>query len=451
MADITAQGEKKGIPKPAGSTGYANYALAVLFVVMLLNFLDRQIISILGEHIKRDLGLENWQLGALSGLSFALLYTTLGVPIALLADRWHRPKIIAIALAIWSGFTMACGVAQNFVQILIARVGVGVGEAGSGPASHSLLADLFPPEKRASAMGVYGMAVPMGAFFAYAGGGYMMQHFSWREAMLIAGLPGLCVAIMVWFTIREPRGAMSLKVALKANPGQLGFKQAFAELARKPTYWQLIAAGVMVQFVAYGFAAFYGSYFIRIHGVGQPGAAWDFATMGVALGTMVGISGSLGAFSGGWVADRVRRFGVGWTLVVPGLTMLASTPLMILGLYQDNPLTAVIFFAAPTIAGTFYYGPTFAAIQSLARNETRAVAVAVYLLISGLIGMGMGSLFVGLLNDVFKDMQMAEGVPEAAANASGLVQALAIVALFNIWAGIHFFLAARGLAKDQAA
>jgi MFS family permease len=421
----------------------------VLFVVMLLNFLDRQIISILGEHIKRDLALANWQLGALSGLSFALLYTTLGVPIALLADRWHRPRIIAVSLAVWSLFTVLCGAAQNFVQILLARVGVGVGEAGSGPASHSLMADLFPPDKRAGAMGVYGMAVPLGAFFAYAGGGFMMQYFDWRQALILAGLPGLLVAVVVWFTIREPRAVVPLKEALRPRAGQLSFREAIGELARKPTYWRLIGAGVMVQFVAYGFAAFYGSYFIRSHGVGAPGAAWDFTTMGVALGTMVGLAGGFGAFFGGYVADRIRHLGVGWTLIVPGLIMVASTPLMALGLNQPDPLTAVIFFAAPTLAGTFYYGPTFAAIQSLARNETRAVAVAIYLLISGLAGMGLGPLFVGTLNDILKGIAVAGGATEAAANAQGLVQALAVLSAFNIVGGLLFFHAARSLKADQ--
>jgi MFS family permease len=380
-----------------------------------------------------------------------LLYTTLGVPIALLADRWHRPKIIAVSLAIWSGFTVMCGMATNFITMFLARVGVGIGEAGSGPASHSLLANLFPPEKRAGAMGVYGMAVPIGAVVAYGGGGWVVQNFNWQTAFFLAGAPGLLFAFIVWFTIRENRAVTPLSQVFKVQPGQLKFADAFKELAAKPTYWQLIAAGVMVQFVAYGFAAFYGSYFMRSHGVGTPGAEWDFATMGLALGTMVGISGAFGAWSGGAVANAVRKHGVGWTLVVPALIMLASTPLMILGLNQDTPLMAVLMFAAPTLAGTFYYGPTFAAIQSLARDETRAVAVSVYLLISGLVGMGLGPVFVGELNDIFKQGLQTQGVGEAAADAQGLIQALAILAAFNIWGGLHFFLAARGLARDQAA
>jgi MFS family permease len=422
---------------------YANYALAVLFVVMLLNFLDRQIIAILAEPIKQDLGLTDTQVGLMSGFSFALFYTTLGVPIALLADRWHRPRIIAISLALWSGMTVLCGMAQNFVQMFLARVGVGVGEAGSGPASHALLASIFPPEKRAGALGVYGMAVPLGALIAYAGGAAIVQAFGWRMAFVIAGLPGLIMALIVAFTIREPRGVTPLREALRPVPGALKFKDAFGELARKPTYWHLIAAGVLVQFVAYGFASFYGGYFVRVHQVGLPGGEWDFRTMGIALGVMIGISGAFGAWSGGAVADRVRARGVGWTLVLPALTMFAATPLFIWGLYQADPLWAVILFAAPTIAGTFYYGPTFAAVQSLARDETRAVAVSVYLLISGLFGMGLGPLVVGTLSDMF-------AAQPGAAPGPALVQALVILAMFNLWGGVHFLFAARGLARDSA-
>lgn len=448
MADLSAPAQAR--PAPAVAHGYASYALGVLWVVMLLNFLDRQIISILGEHIKRDLALADWQLGALGGLSFALLYTLLGLPIAILADRWRRPQIIAISLAVWSGFTVLCGLAQNFVQILLARVGVGVGEAGSGPSSHSILADLYPPEKRAGAMGVYGTAVPIGALLAYAGGGWMMQHLDWRTAMVLAGAPGLLVALVVWFTIREPRGRVRLRDAFRPDPAKLTFAAAFAELARKPTYWHLIAAGVLVQFVAYGFATFYGSYFIRVHAAGQPGAAWDLSTMGLALGVMVGISGAFGAYAGGLAADRLRRFGVGWSLVGPGLIMAASTPVFILGLYQPTPLLAVLCFAAPTIAGTFYYGPTFAAVQALARAETRAVAVAVYLLIAGLAGMGLGPLFVGVLSDVFAAQRLAAGAAAGAAGADGLIQALSVLALFNVWGGAHFLFAARRLARDSS-
>ena len=441
---MTDQTAAPGAPGSASANAaYARYALGVLFVVTLLNFLDRQIMSILAEPIKQDLNLTDTQVGLMTGFSFALFYTTLGVPIALLADRWHRPRIIGLSLAVWSGFTVMCGLALNFAQLFAARVGVGVGEAGSGPAAQSLLANLFPPEKRAGVLGVYGMAVPLGAFIAYAGGGWVLQNFDWRTAFLMAGAPGLIFAAVVWLTIREPRKATPLSRAFKPLAGQLTFMQAFKELALKPTYWQLIAAGVVLQFVAYGFASFQVSYFVRVHGIGAPGADWDFATMGLILGVMIGLSGMFGSLSGGWVADRVRKRGVGWTLVTPAIVLMVSTPLFALGLHQEQAIWAVVLFAAPTLAATFYYGPTFAAIQLLARDETRAVAVSVYLLIAGLIGMGLGPLFVGILSDVFAS--------RGANGGEGLVQALTLLTIFNIWAGLHFLLAARGLQRDVAA
>ncbi|MFT4714402.1 MAG: MFS family permease, partial [Candidatus Azotimanducaceae bacterium] len=177
----------------------ANYVLAVLFVVIMLNFLDRQVISIVAEPIKQEMGLSDKQIGLMTGLSFALFYTTLAIPVALLADRWHRSRIIAIAIGIWSVMTMLCGAASNFVQLFLARVGVGIGESASGPASHSLIADYFPPERRASALGVYGAAVPLGAFIALAGGGWIVENFSWRVAFFIAGVPGIIVALVVWW------------------------------------------------------------------------------------------------------------------------------------------------------------------------------------------------------------------------------------------------------------
>ena len=181
----------------ASASRRANYALAVLFIVTMLNFLDRQVISIVAEPIKRDLGLSDTQLGLMTGLSFAVFYTTLAIPLAALADRWNRSRIIGIAIAIWSLMTVLCGLAGNFVQLFLARVGVGIGEAGSAPASHSLIADLFPPERRAGALGIMGAAVPVGAFIAYAGGGYITEMFSWRAAFLLAGLPGILVALML--------------------------------------------------------------------------------------------------------------------------------------------------------------------------------------------------------------------------------------------------------------
>ncbi len=430
------------------SEAYARYALAVLTGVALINFLDRQIIAILAEPIKRDMGLTDSQVGLTAGLSFALLYTTLGIPVAWLADRWNRPRIIAIAIAIWSAMTIVCGLAQNFTQLFLARVGVGVGEAGSGPASHSLLSDLFPPEERAGAFGWYGLGIPVGAFIAYAGGGWIVQNFSWREAFFLAGAPGLVIALLVAFTVKEPRIG-----AVKPQRGQ-SVGAALRELAAKPAYWNLAAAATLVAFVAYGFSSFYGAFFVRIHGM-------SYSELGVGLGAMVGLTGAFGAWSGGWVADRFHKKNVAATLWLPAIALIAAAPLFAWGLVIDDKWAALALIAAPTFAATFYYGPTFATVQGLAKPQTRAMAVAIFIFISSLIGMGAGPVFAGALSDMFTAAHMqanagasfkaacpAAGEACSAAEAAGIRRAILILSLFNIWAAAHFWLAARTLKRD---
>ncbi|MEO0981295.1 MAG: MFS transporter [Pseudomonadota bacterium] len=422
--------------RDASQRGYARYALGVLFIVMMLNFLDRQIIAILAEPVKRDLQLSDTQVGLMSGLSFALFYTTLGVPIALLADRWHRSRIIAISIAVWSAMTIFCGLAANFLQLFLARIGVGIGEAGSGPASHSLIADLFPPERRASAFGVYGMAVPIGAFIAYAGGGWLVETVGWRVAFFVAGAPGVAIAALVWLTVRESRSVVPLREVFAPDPSRPSLREALPALSGKAAYWNLVAAGALVQFVAYGFASFYGGFFVRIHGMG-------YAELGWKLGLMVGLSGAFGAWIGGRVGDRLARLSPARPLTVNALFLIVSTPIMAIGLFLEDPNLALVLFAAPTFAATYYYGTTFAAVQSLARDETRAIAVALFLLISSLIGIGAGPVFVGIVSDA-----LAGADPSAAVEAHSLRVAIAVLSLFNVWAGLHFWLAGRTIARD---
>ena len=418
----------------------ANYALAVLFIVMMLNFLDRQIISILAEPVKRDLGLSDTQVGLMSGLSFALFYTTLAIPVAALADRWNRSRIIAIALAIWSAMTVLCGMAGNFVQLFLARIGVGVGEAGSAPASHSLIADLFPPERRSGALGIFGMSIPIGAFFAFAGGGWIVENISWRAAFVAAGLPGIVIAFVVWFTVRDPRGNIPLSEALKHDPSRLSFKDGLSALSGKGAYWHLVAAGALVQFVAYGFASFYGGFFVRIHGMG-------YAELGLKLGVMVGLVGAFASWIGGIYGNRLLKRSMAAPLNVNAVLLILSTPPAVYGLYVGDPNFAMVLFAAPTFAATYYFGSTFAAVQTLARDETRAFAVALYMLLASLIGMGLGPVFVGVASDIFASAAGAEVAP-ALAEANGLRQAITILLIGNAWAGVHFWLAGRGMARD---
>lgn len=419
------EGIEKSADSEFASRRRANYVLAVLFVVTMLNFLDRQVISIVAEPIKRDLDLSDTQLGLMTGLSFAIFYTTLAIPLAALADRWNRSRIIAISIAVWSLMTVLCGMAGNFVQLFLARVGVGVGEAGSAPASHSLIADLFPPERRAGALGIMGAAVPVGAFLAYAGGGYITEMFSWRAAFLLAGLPGIIIAVVIWLTVRDPRGNVSLVKAFQPVAGEMTLRKALLELSGKRAYWHLVAAGVLVQFVSYGLASFYGGLFVRVHGM-------DYGELGWKLGVMVGLTGGFGAWFGGKVGDIIGKRDPVLPLLVCGMVLVIAAPGMIAAVYAGNANLAIILLGFPTFAATFYFGPSFAAVQILATDRTRAMAVAIYLMLAGLIGLGIGPVFVGGLSDYF-----AGGNSEL--EASALQQALMILAMFNLWAGFHYW------------
>ncbi len=402
----------------------------------MLNFLDRQVISILAEPIKQDLGLSDTQLGLMTGLSFALFYTTLAIPVAALADRWNRSWIISIAIAVWSLMTVLCGLANSFIQLFLARVGVGIGEAGSGPASHSLIADIFPPEKRAGALGILGSAVPIGAFIAYAGGGWIVENFDWRTAFFMAGLPGILVALTMWITVRDPRGKPKFLDSFKRDPSKPTLKEAVKELSKKPAYWHLVAAGVLVQFVSYSLASFYGGLFVRVHGIGYGELGWK-------LGLMVGISGGFGAYLGGQIGNYLDRKKPALSLLVSGLVLVVSAPGMIWAVYAGNADLGIALLAFPTFAATFYYGPSFSAIQTLASDQTRALAVAIYLLIAGIIGLGFGPVFVGVLSDIFMDGIEGSGGP-------ALQKALMYLALFNIWAGLHYWFAQRDILKRIA-
>ncbi|MEM9669096.1 MAG: MFS transporter [Pseudomonadota bacterium] len=429
------------LASPVRSTHRANYYLAVLFIVMVLNFLDRQIIAILAEPIKQDLNLSDTQIGLMSGLSFAIFYTTLAMPIAALADRWNRSKIIAISLAIWSGMTVLCGLVGSFIQLFLARIGVGVGEAGSVPASHSLISDLFPQERRAGAFGTFGMAIPIGAFFAYAGGGWIAESFSWRVAFICAGLPGILVAALVWFTVLDPRKTSPLREAFKPDPGQLSFKAGLTALSGKRAYWHLIAAGTLVQFVAYGFGSFYGSFFVRVHGMG-------YAELGLKLGIMVGLVGAFASWFGGWTSNRLLKRSAAAPLNANALLLLFSVMPGIIGLHVANADLALILFAAPVFAASYYFGSTFAAIQALAQNETRAFAVALYSLIASLLGLGLGPVFVGSLSDFFASSStsiFSSGVSDADA----LKSAITILLIGNMWAGLHYYQAGRRMEGDR--
>lgn len=415
----------------------ANYVLGVLFVVIMLNFLDRQVMAILAEPIKQDMGLTDQQLGLMTGLAFSLFYTTMAIPVAALADRWNRSWIIAMAVTVWSLMTMLCGATQNFAQMFLARMGVGIGESANSPPAQSLIAEYFPPEKRAAALGIYGSAVPIGAFIASAGGGWLVENFSWRIAFVIAGAPGILVGIIMWLTVKDTRPHKKLSEVFKRREGEPSYSEAFKELASKPAYWHLVAGGTLVAFVAFGIASFYGSLYVRVFGLG-------YAELGLKIGIMIGIAGVLGSWMGGWIGNKMDTKSPASSMRVVAFVFLLVVPATYAAGFSSSANISMLFLSVLTFASTFYYGPTFALIQSLASDRTRAMAVAIFLFISGIIGIGFGPVFLGTVSDYLSDGDPAK-------EAVALKNAIAITGAFSAWTAFHFWRAYYWIKKQGIA
>jgi len=410
MTDATAGPTATAAPVTAS---YRRYALSVLLVIYTLNFLDRQIMNTLAEPIKRDLELSDTALGLMTGLAFAVFYTVLGIPIARLAERANRPLIISCAVAVWSGFTILCGMAQNFIQMVLARIGVGVGEAGCTPPAHSLIVDYVPKEKRASALAFYSLGTPLGTLLGMIIGGVVADIWGWRTAFFVAGAPGVIVALVALFTLREPRSQLAADIAArKADMPKMS--DAFRELAGKRTFWLITFAASVKAFIGYGSAAFIVSFFLRNHLPEITALAEDFGmkSLGmttVTLGVIGGLAGLFGTWLGGALSDRFGVTNLRFNMVMPAVATLLALPFYITGLLVDSFLLAAVLIAVPAILNTLWYGPVYSTIQGLVRPETRATAAAIALFIINLIGLGLGPVGIGIISDFYAH-EMGMGV-----------------------------------------
>ena len=420
-----ASQEQHGVFSPA----VRNYALGVLVVVYTFNFIDRQILSILLEPIKQDLGLSDSALGMLTGFAFALFYATLGIPIARFADRSNRRNLIAWALAIWSAMTAVSGLAQNFWHLLLARIGVGVGEAGCSPPAHSMLADYFPTENRATALGIYSLGIPFGILFGFIAGGWLNEFFGWRVAFFIVGVPGLLLAILVRFTLREPpRGMAEGRVADEEQPTIM---ETFRFLWSKRSFRHMAVGGGLTAFVGYGVITWVPSFLIRSYGM-------NTGDVGTYLGLILGIPGGIGIALGGYLADRYGARDTRWYLWIVSVALIASTPLFF-GVYLSNTAFAsLMFLILPILLGNFYQATTFSQTQGLVSLRMRSVAAAVLLFILNMIGLGAGPQAVGILSDILQPSYGDES----------LRYALLILSTVQIWAAYHYYQAGKSLKDD---
>ena len=385
--------------------GSVRVTLWILLIVYIFNFIDRQIVNILAEPIRLELGLSDTQIGLMTGLAFALFYTVLGLPIARFSDRstTNRPWLIGGALAIWSAMTALCGLAQNFIQLLLARIGVGVGEAGCTPPAHSLIADMVEPSKRSSALAFYALGIPIGTLLGMLIGGLLADSVGWRNAFLIVGLPGIALAVVVFTYLKDPRRTGMMQAGTQQSAEQMPMKVALKAMFSSRAFVLLVAAGSAAAFLAYGKVTWITIFFQRTHGL-TPGET------GLWFGLVNGGAGIAGTVLGGYIADRWGAKNRRHVLTAPAVGMVVTIPFALLAFMTDNWLLALFLLIVPTICNSLYYGPTYSSVQGLVPLRARAIAAAVLLFFQNLIGLGLGPLFFGMMSDLLQPAYGEESV-----------------------------------------
>jgi MFS family permease len=414
------QGSAAAAPVSAGlglPRAFERYALVLIMLIQTLAYLDRQVINILAETIKHSFGLKDWQLGALTGTAFALFYATLGLPISRLAERVNRPRLIGAAVSLWSLFTILSGLATNFVQLALARVGVGFGEAGSAPSCHALLAAYVPIERRAAAFSMYAAGLPLGTLLGLVIGGVVGEAYGWRAAFLVAGAPGLLVGLLAAITLVEPRHRI-------VTPKPPSFLRTLRVLLGKRSFLLISLSATIGAFVGNARNAFIGSFFLRNHHDGLTALAVSVGRMtgahlgpvaflGLALGLSGGLFGVVGTLFGGWLTDRaVRRFGMIAYMDMLAWTAAAGAPLAAVAFLAGDTLVALGCFALAGFVGALGQGGLYASIQSLAQPNMRTTASALFLFLINIVALTLGPLSVGALSDFLSvsGLGQAEGL-----------------------------------------
>jgi len=440
--------------------GHRRWALFLLVVVYLFNFIDRTIIGTLGQAIKDDLKVSDFQLGLLGGLVFALFYSALGLPIARLAERKDRVTIIALAAGFWSLMTTLCGFAQGFTHLLLARLGVGVGEAGFVPAAQSALADYYPPEKRSSALAIFNLGIPLGNMFGAFAAGAVAQAWGWRMAFIIVGLPGVLLGLLIKFTVKEPpRGRFDVAAAPTAPP----LSEVLNQLLSKPTFRHMMMGCGLCAFGGYSLMQFTHPFFVRNFNLPYGQAA-------ILQGLIGGVGTGVGMLVGGFLPDRIGRTDKRWYLWTPAIGGLLAAPVYCAGLIAPVWPAAFAIILLGGVFQYFYLSPTYAVAHNMVDPRMRASATAILILAMNIIGLMCGPSFTGFMSDLIAGQVFplgdyavlcpggkaaagaAAGLDAACklASAEGLKRALMLSSLAFTWSAFHYWMAARSLRKDMA-
>lgn len=417
------------MPRDKASASYRAYVMFILVVVYTFNFIDRQIIGILAVPIKADLALTDTQLGLMGGLAFALFYTALGIPIAMLADRSNRIWIMAIALTLWSAMTAICGTVQNFWQLFLARLGVGVGEAGGVAPAYSLISDYFPPQQRARALSIYSFGIPIGSALGIVFGGIIASKIDWRYAFFAVGIAGIIIAPIFKLTVAEPERGQFDPNYTKTSPPAL--RDIIRKLTHKPSFWFMSFGAACSSMMGYGLFFWLPSFFVRSYGISLIDASLFY-------GAILLVGGLAGIWLGGSLADRFGASRRGAYVVIPAVAFVATVPFYVFAILSPNLTTTFFAMLIPTAMGLVWLGPVLAAIQHVVPPNMRATASAIFLFINNLIGIGVGTVAIGILSD---NLQAQYG-------DDSLRYAILAGTSFYVLAAMLFFLSAKYLKND---
>ena len=404
--------------------------LTLLILAFALSMCDRVILSILFPDIKAEFGLSDTQLGLLGGISFALFYAVMGLPIARLSDQYSRKWIIIASLVIFSVMTAFSGLSAGFISLLLFRIGVGIGEAGVNPASHSIIADYFPPQRRGFAMAILMIGGSLGMMLGFVAGGLIAEAYNWRVALVAVGLPGLLLAVVIARSLKEPaRGTFDTE---PPKPPPPIFTTA-ATMWANPAMRHLIAGGIVSALMSYGFTQWLPTFFIRDHDLSQ-------SQTGMLMAGFFGILGAIGTLAAGKWFDHLSTRGFQYGLWMLAVVPFVILPFFVLGLMADDLTTTILWFLIPAFSGSYAMGPTFAMVQTLSPVHMRAVSSAILMLCLNLIGMGLGPLLVGLFSDALSPRY----------GEDSLSLALAYFAVIGLWGSFHFWRCGRVLANQSA-